>query len=417
MSSYRTTTCSQRVAIIEMQQAGASYELIAKQFALNYYTVRKWCRRFRDGNWTAVFPLRQRKKGILSQFHPLVRYSALRLKRKHPGWGADKILLEMSRTVSLKSLRLPKRSSLNRYYQSFAPRLSKHRPSRNQRPQANIAQLSGVHQLWQMDFKGEVRLGDVGKVKPFMVCDAYSSAPLACLIHSGKRGAIRMSDVQADLRKVFSDWGLPNAIRMDRDPLWVGSTRLEFPSRLLLWLIGLDVLPIINRAGRPTDNAQIERCNGIWFEQVGREQSYTEIQQVQSSSDLARHDRLFYLPSANPHCHGQAPALALPELLVPLRPYQPDNEAQLFQMSRVYQHLSLWTWHRLVDSSGQISLSGHSERLGYSLAGQVVKLLFDPQSQLFLAYSLTGTLLKSFSHPMIKPETICAWGSSTLDSS
>ena len=65
--------------------------------------------------------------------------------------------------------------------------------------------------------------------------------------------------VQKDLRQVFARWGLPDAIRMDRDPIFVGSTRLEWPSTLILWLLGLGIQPIINRAYRPTDNAKVVR--------------------------------------------------------------------------------------------------------------------------------------------------------------
>jgi len=64
---------------------------------------------------------------------------------------------------------------------------------------------------------------------------------------------------QADLRALFCRWGLPDALRMDRDAVFVGSCRLEWPGTLLLWLIGLGVQPIINRAYRPTDNAIVER--------------------------------------------------------------------------------------------------------------------------------------------------------------
>lgn len=416
MSIHRTTSLVQRIAIVEAHQKGTSYQAIAADFGLNYYTVRKWCRRFRDASWTGLERPTARKPGILGQFAPLVRYVALRLKKQHPGWGVNKVLLEMRRHPSLKGLPLPKRSSLHRYYQRFAPRLNRHRPSRNHRPVPSANPVQGVHECWQMDFKGEVVLGPVGKVKPFMVCDAYSSAPLACRIHSGVRGAITMSDVQNNLRQVFSEWGLPHSIRMDRDPIWVGSTRLEFPSWLLLWLVGLDVMPIINRAGRPTDNAQIERCNGIWFEQVGRGQSYNTLSQVQLVSDLARYDRLAHLPSANRHCQQQAPLVVLPQLQTPLRPYHPTNEPNLFQMQRVDHYLNQWRWQRLVDRSGQISLAGHAERLGRAWAGHIVKLHFDPHTQTFIAHTLTDDFLKSFTHPKINPQTICGMGTSPLDS-
>ena len=117
MFYHRTTTYTQRIAIVEGHQSGHTYHELASQFGLNYYTVRKWCRAFRDADWEALTPPNKRKHGRLSRFHPLVGYVALRLKRQYPGWGLDKILLEMSRRPSLYGLKLPCRSSLHGYYQ------------------------------------------------------------------------------------------------------------------------------------------------------------------------------------------------------------------------------------------------------------------------------------------------------------
>lgn len=409
MYLYRTTTYVQRVAIIEKQQVGSSYHEIAQEMGLSYYTVRKWCRRHRDKGWDSVQEVVQRKQGILSGFHPLIRYVALRLKRQYPGWGLDKILLEMQRRPSLQSLKLPSRSSLHLYYKSFKPRLHRHRPAPVKRLMFE-SNVKRVHDCWQMDFKGEEDLGQVGKVKPFNVCDAYSSAPLASIVHTGKRSGITMQDVQNDLRQVFSEWGLPQAIRMDRDPLFVGSTRLEFPGRLMLWLVGLGVAPIINRAHRPTDNAQVERCNGIWFEHVARGQSYQTLDEVQQATDQARRDRLEYLPSRNPHCHKQPPLVALPELAQTLISYTFEQEAQSFDMQPIYHYLAQWQWQRLVDSSGQFGFAGSKQRIGYAFCGQVVKLHFDLEALTFVACHLLGHELYRFTLTSLTPESICGTG-------
>lgn len=405
---YRTTSYIQRVAIIERHQAGASYHELARDTGLSYYTVRKWCRAFRDGGWEAL-STPEAAKGVLSDFDSLIPYVALRLKRQYPGWGLDKILLEMSRRSSLQGLRLPARSTLHMYYQQFKPRLQRHRPNQVKRPSPSPTVIT-VHDCWQMDFKGEEDLGQVGKVKVFNVCDAYSSAPLASIIHTGQRAGVSMQDVQDNLRQAFQDWGLPQSIRMDRDPLFVGSTRLEFPGRLMLWLVGLGVTPIINRAHRPTDNAQVERCNGIWFEQVARGQTYPTLDAVQVATDRARQDRLAHLPSRNPHCHKQAPLVALPELAQARVVYTPEQELNQFDMSQIYHYLSLWQWQRIVDSSGQFGFAGSKQRIGYAFCGQVVKLHFDLDTCSFVAADLQGNEGYRFTLASLTPEAICGTG-------
>ena len=246
-----------------------------------------------------------------------------------------------------------------------------------------------------MDFKGEEKVdGCQVVVSPFMVCDEGSGAALAGIMHTvkarGQRTGLSMRDVQQDLRKVFAQWGLPNAIRMDRDPLFVGGTRLDWPGTLLLWLVGLDVKPVINRAFRPTDNAIVERNHWTWEQHVLLGRSYPDLEAVQQETDQDLHDRRNHLPSRHAGCDGRPPAVAFPMLNTPRRSYTMLQEAALFDLARVDRYLSQWEWRRTVDSSGKISLADRNHRVGRAYRGQVVKVSFDPQTREFVCSDVTG---------------------------
>jgi hypothetical protein len=45
-------------------------------------------------------------------------------------------------------------------------------------------------------------------------------------------------------------------------------------------------------------------------------------------------------------------------LAQPRRPYQPDQEHNLFDLQRVYTYLSQWAWQRKVDCLGSIVRNG-----------------------------------------------------------
>jgi transposase len=415
----RTTTHAQRIEMVHRHQQGQSYHQIAHALGLNYYTVRKWCRRYRRHNWPGIEPRSpaHRRPGTLSHFHPLVKYVTLKLKRQHPGWGLDKLRLELQRRPALGGQRLPARSTLHSYLRQFYPRLREHRPARTQRPAAPVARAKGPHQCWQMDFKGEYPFATLGKVNPFMVCDEYTSAPLAGILHAGKRGGVTLRDVQRNLRQVFAQWGLPDCLRMDRDPIWVGSSRLEFPSVLLLWLVGLGIIPIINRPHRPTDNAQVERCNGIWVEQVARGAAPNTWTELQHQTDVAWRDRREYLPSRNPACAGQPPAIAVPALWQVRRPYHPQQEARLLDMQRVHTYLAQWRWQRLVDKTGQFSLGGYQQHVPRPFVGHLLTLHFDPHAGEFIAATIDGRILRRFLLPILQPATLMGTGSLPLDTS
>jgi hypothetical protein len=157
MTSFGTTHAD-RVAIVEGRLAGETLGAIAERMRLNYYTVRKWWRIYLREGWPVLEPKAPGppQVGVLRRFLPSAKCVALRLKRQHPGWGVDKLLLEMSRRPSLDGHRLPKRSALASYLSQFRERL--HRPHRlpTRRPKVSAVQGEEPHQCWQIDFKGEV---------------------------------------------------------------------------------------------------------------------------------------------------------------------------------------------------------------------------------------------------------------------
>ena len=99
----RNTTHAQRVKIIEWRQTGKTLETIAADMNFNFYTVRKWWRVYRLKGWDGLAPRPPGSppNGDLSEFDDLVKYVALRLKREHPAWGLDVLLLHTSRHPSL----------------------------------------------------------------------------------------------------------------------------------------------------------------------------------------------------------------------------------------------------------------------------------------------------------------------------
>jgi hypothetical protein len=326
----------------------------------------------------------------------MVKYVALRLKRQYSAWGPEMLRLHMSRRPSLKGKRLPKATALWSYLHPYRSRLMAPRRLPTTRPACPVVRAEEPHQCWEMDFKGDEYIKSCNKtVSPFGVSDEASGAPLARYMHTliakGNRKGLTMRSVQDDLRQVFSQWGLPDAIRMDRDPVFVGSTRLEWPGTLLLWLVGLSVHPVVNRAYRPTDNSMVERSHRTWKGDVLVGGSFTDLLALQAVSDQALEDRRCHLPSRHKGCNRRPPAQAYPELMVPRRRYQVQQERALFDLQRVDAYLAQWTWKRQVDATGKISLANRNHLVGRPYRGQVVKVRFDPPSRDFVCTAVDGT--------------------------
>lgn len=391
------TSHADRVAIIERHVAGESLREIANTMGFNYYTIRHWWRNYQEKGWSSLEPRRKGppQMGLLGQFSPLTKYVLLRLKRQHPGWGVDKLLLELKRRPSLKGQRLPKRSAAASYLAQFGSRLNRPRRLPTKRPQGMPLRANEPHQCWQIDFKGEETVAGCQLiVAPLMVCDEASGAPLGGFMHTvrakGRRTGLTVPVVQQDLRQAFAQWGLPDAIRLDRDPLLVGSTRLQWPGTLLLWLIGLGITPIINRAYRPTDNAIVERNHWTWELHVLLEQVYQNQTEIQQATDQDFADRRNELPSLHPGCQKRPPIVAYPTLKEKRRPYTLAQETTYFDLKRVDHYLSQWEWQRTVDSTGKISLADRNYPVGRSFRRQIVKIHFDMETRQFVCHHVAG---------------------------
>jgi len=409
---YRRSTQRERIEIVRQHEQGESLNRIALRMGFNRYTVRYWWRRYREGGLAAlqstltVSP----RPGILSHFHPLVKYVLLRLKREHPHWGPDVLLYVLRQRVSLRGLTLPSRTSVSVYLRPYLWRFRQHRVYTQRRPTTAHWQPRAVHEQWQMDFKAAEEVGSCGKVVPFLVTEGLTSAPLTAAIHSGevKSGGLTFRDIQADLRQTFARWGLPDAIRMDRGTNFIGSNKLDWPGTLLLWLVGLGVHPLVNHPYRPTQNARVERQGRTWKDDVAVGARFKSLAAVQVASDEARHARLAHLPTRNRACAGLPPLQAHPELLQPRRPYSLDDESRLFDYERVELYLSDWLWIRTVDKTGKIWIADQYVSLGRIYHNQAVAVRYDLSWRCFVVSTQDGkdTQIALFEANSIAPDYI-----------
>lgn len=400
----KETTHADRIELVERQVAGENLAEIAMSKKLSVYTIRKWWRAYRDQGRVGLEPKEKGPPpvGVLGRFDPLVKYVALRLKRQHPGWGTPMLRLHMKRQPSLANVAIPGDTALWNYLKQFGDRLIQPQQLPTKRPQPNAPKRGQQpHECWEMDFKGdELVAGCNAIVAPFAVSDEASGAPLARIIHElrakGNRKGLSMRSVQADLRQVFSQWGLPEALRMDRDPLFVGSGRLDWPGTLLLWLVGLGIQPIINRAYRPTDNALVERSHRTWKNDVLVGGHYVDLLALQCFSDQSLEDRRCHLPSRHENNQGLPPIIAFPELTKARRPYALERDSTLFRLERVDAYLAEWEWRGKVDETGRISLANTNYPVGRHYRGQIVKIHFDPSTRDFVSTNMENQEISRF---------------------
>ena len=388
------TTPEQRCGFYEAFQHGDTYQEIADRHGVSRECVRYWCRRQRDGG-SCQTVYRKEPTGILSHFAPLVRYCILRLRLEHPRWGPDRIHAKLERRRSLRGLALPSPASIGRYLHQWARfRRKRKKESTESRPNPPTE----VHQRWQIDFKVDIILADGTAVDLHTVRDPVGEACLNAVIYpthkvNTRTKRVPMEQARSTLRRCFAWWNtLPDEVQTDGETTLVTSGASPFPSRFTLWLQGLGIQHLVTRSGKPTDNAEVERCHRTIndYAIIGNEKCSPD--KLQAILDQSVCELTYDLTSRAEGCAGRTPIEAHPELCDPRRPFLPEHELACFDLRRVDVFLSTFTWTRIVGKTGQICLGGHHEYycVGRAYARQEVLIRFDPTDRHFVFYQSTA---------------------------
>lgn len=188
------------------------------------------------------------------QTPPEVVAALLEARRRHPRWGAKKLLKILSRRHPKKAW--PARTTacdiLDRH--GLVPAQRKRR--RIGHPGQPLTSMTAPNQSWCADFKGQFRMGNGQYCYPLTVTDGYSRFLLEC------QGLTTTScqDSKPVFRRLFREYGLPERIRTDNGVPFA-TVSLARLSSLSAWWVRLGVLPELIEPGKPQQNGRHERMH------------------------------------------------------------------------------------------------------------------------------------------------------------
>jgi hypothetical protein len=204
---------------------------------------------------------------------------------------------------------------------------------------------------------------------------------------TGKKSRVTCERVQDFLRAGFAQSGMPEEVQSDWERVLRPAPGDNFPSRFTLWLTGLGIAHIDARPGVPTDDAEVERGHRTVYDYAIADYLDRPLAWLQQHLPQAIQELNGEYPSRANGCQATPPLIAHPELLHPLRPFDPQDELASFDLARVDAYLATFTFERKVGKTGQISLGWNDTRytVGRDWAGQTVQVRFDPHDRCFVA--------------------------------
>lgn len=294
--------------------------------------------------------------GKLSTYPKELRDLIYKLRDRAQGWGAISILIELEFKYGYPKSVLPSEAAVNRYLKEKGFMAVKI-PSGSM-PSGNCSTpAKRFHDLWEMDAQGTIAVEELGYVSMINIKDAKSKA--YCMSFpvqvKSKMSQPKTTHYYWALRLAFEEFGLPRAIQVDKDSVFIDNTSSSpYPSRLHLFLTGLGIQLCFINVSPPAKQAMVERSHQTIDGQVTKGQAFKTWRTLFKKTNDRRKVMNEIYPSRS--LGKKAPLQLYPKAKHSGRAYSVEKEAQLFDLKRVYKYLTKCTWYRKVSKAKTISL-------------------------------------------------------------
>jgi len=250
-----TSPMDQRVQFIAdyLRDTLSVFEL-CDLYHISRKTAYKWIDRYLRQGPAGLEERSRKPRHSPNATSPEIVSAYLETRRRHPSWGAKKLL-----TIVRKQhprWELPHRSTvcdiLSRHGLVKKPR---HR-RRIGHPGQPSSRMLAPNAVWCADFKGQFKTGNGMYCYPLTVTDGYSRYLLGCQALS----STAVAGAKPVFTRLFQEFGLPQRIRTDNGVPFATNTLARLSS-LSAWWIRLGVLPELIEPGKPQQNGRHERMH------------------------------------------------------------------------------------------------------------------------------------------------------------
>jgi len=323
-------------------QEGANRRELCRRFNIHPDTGYKWLAR-----WQAdqdVEDHSRRPHSSPGQTDCELEERILAVRDAHPVWGARKI----ARCLERDGFRSPAVSTVHQILR----RSGRIKPPIGGAVASQRFEMPAPNLLWQMDFKGWVRLGNDVQCHPLTVVDDHSRYDL-CLQACADQ---RTETVRNHLEKTFHRYGLPEAFFVDNGSPW-GDPSGERWTRFSVWLLKLGIAVIHSRPYHPQSRGKNERFHRTLAAEVFALRHFRDLAETQRAFDAWREVYNFERPH---EALGQQ---------VPASRYRPSQRAMPDRLPKV-EYDSHEIVRRVSTTKAYVSFKGRLWKVPQAFRGE-----------------------------------------------
>jgi transposase InsO family protein len=282
----------------------------------------------------------------------VIEAGVLALRDAHPAWGARKITWCLER----EGTQPPAVSTVH----AILRRHGRVQPPIGGAPASQRFEKEAPNLLWQMDFKGWVRLANQAQCHPLTIVDDHSRFAVCLAACANEQG----TTVQGQLEIVFRRYGLPEAFFVDNGGPWGDASGSPW-TRLGVWLLKLGVDVVHSRPYHPQSRGKNERFHRTLKAEVFALKRFRDLAEVQQAFDRWRtvynfdrphqaldlevqydeHDIVRRVPTTNDYVRFKGRFWKVPQAFrgecVAIRPRGSDGHYGVFFGSRQIAHIAL----------------------------------------------------------------------------
>lgn len=248
--------------ITEYRSGLFSMTELADQYRISRKTGYKWVARYGADGPSGLLDRSRRPNHSPDRIDPVVVAELVAARRRHPYWGARKLLAWL--TQRQPEVSWPTRSTAC----DLLKRAGLIRARRRRRPPARVqprAAITAPNDVWTVDFKGQFRTGDGHDCYPLTLRDGFSRYVLRC---DGLPGPL-LAPTRRRFERAFIEYGLPSRIRSDNGAPFAG-TGLARLSQLAVWWMRLGIAPERIAPAHPEQNGSHEQFHSVLKRETAR---------------------------------------------------------------------------------------------------------------------------------------------------
>ena len=244
----------ERLRFVARLMEGQSMATLCAEFGISRKTGYKIYERYKHWGLRGLTDRSRRPYRHANQLPQALETQIVTLKKDFPTWGAPK-LRERLRRLGL-GVRCPAISTVHAVLDRHGL-VTRRRRRRIRAEGTTLSWPSEPNALWCADYKGEFMLANRRYCYPLTITDFASRYLLTCEALATTRETYAFPVFE----RVFTDFGLPQAIRTDNGVPFASPNALYGLSRLSVWWLRLGIQIERIRPGHPEQNGRHERMH------------------------------------------------------------------------------------------------------------------------------------------------------------